>query len=105
MITEVAFAQEVRGFLAAHAQRKDQPGDDEELLESEAVARTKAFQRALFDAGLAGLTFPVEYGGRGLSRTYQEIFTREASQFTLPTRAITISHGMCLPILNDFGTP
>ena len=55
-------------FLATHARRKDQPGDDHESLEGDAVARTKAFQRALFDAGLAGLTYPVEYGGQGLSR-------------------------------------
>ena len=72
--------------------------------QGDAVARTKAYQQALFDAGLAGLTYPVEYGGQGLSRSYQEIFTRESAEFTLPTNAITISHGMCLPILNDFGT-
>jgi alkylation response protein AidB-like acyl-CoA dehydrogenase len=105
MITEAEFTQKVRDFLAAHARRKDQPGEDQETLQGDAVARTKAFQKALFDAGLAGLTYPVEYGGQGLGRSYQEIYTREASAFTLPTNAITISHGMCLPILNDFGTP
>ncbi|MEO8697009.1 MAG: acyl-CoA dehydrogenase family protein [Acidimicrobiales bacterium] len=105
MITEAEFAQKVRDFLGAHARRKDQPGEDQETLAGDAVGRTKAFQKALFDAGLAGLTYPVEYGGQGLGRGYQEIYTREASVFTLPTNAITISHGMCLPILNDFGTP
>jgi alkylation response protein AidB-like acyl-CoA dehydrogenase len=105
MITEEAFAQKVRTFLTTHARRKDQPGSEQDSLAADAIARTKAYQRALFDAGLAGLTYPVEYGGQGLSRDYQEIFTRESAEFTLPTNAITISHGMCLPILNDFGTP
>src|SRR5438477_6912592 len=104
MITEEAFTQRVRDFLAAHARRKDEHGDEDESLQGDGVAITKAFQRTLVDAGLAGLTYPVEYGGQGLPRAYQEIFTRESSAFTLPTYAITISHGMCLPILNDFGT-
>ena len=103
MITEDAFTQRVREFLTAHARSKDDLGDDESVA-GDAVTTTKAFQRALTDAGLAGLTYPVEYGGQGLTRAYQEIFTREAAPYVLPTRAITISHGMCLPILNDFGT-
>ena len=104
MITEQAFTEKVRTFLTANARRKDQPSADDESLEQRGVAKTKAFQNKLFDAGLAGLTYPVEYGGQGLPRSYQEIFTREASAYTLPTFAITISHGMVLPILNDFGT-
>jgi alkylation response protein AidB-like acyl-CoA dehydrogenase len=101
---EQAFAEKVREFMAANARRKDQPSPDDESLEQRGVAKTKAFQRKVFDAGLAGLTYPVEYGGQGLSRRYQEIYTRESSAYTLPTFAITISHGMVLPILNDFGT-
>ena len=103
-ISEDAFTQSVRAFLDAHARRKDALGNEQDSLVGDAVTITKRFQRALFDAGLAGLTFPIEYGGQGLPRAYQEIFTREAAAFVLPTFAITISHGMCLPILNDFGT-
>ena len=104
MVTEEAFTQRVRDFLAAYTRRKDEHGDEDESLQGDGVAITKALQRTLVDAGLAGLTYPAEYGGQGLPRAYQEIFTRESSAFTLPTYAITISHGMCLPILNDFGT-
>jgi alkylation response protein AidB-like acyl-CoA dehydrogenase len=104
MISEETFTAKVREFLTANARRKDQPSPDDESLEQRGVANTKAFQQKLFDAGLAGLTYPVEYGGQGLSRSYQEIYTRESSAYTLPTFAITISHGMVLPILNDFGT-
>ena len=38
--------------------------DDEELT---AVARDREVQRMLFDAGLAGICFPQEYGGQGLT--------------------------------------
>src|SRR5207244_3942915 len=37
-------------------------------------------------------------------RPDQETSTRDSAAFTPPTDAITNSHGMCLPILNDFGT-
>ena len=37
--------------------------DEEELA---AVAREREVQRMLFDAGLAGICFPKEYGGQGL---------------------------------------
>jgi alkylation response protein AidB-like acyl-CoA dehydrogenase len=102
---EDTFTEKVRSFLAANARPRDQPSPDQKSLEPAGVAATKAFQAKLFDAGLAGLTYPVEYGGQGLSRRHQEIYTRESAAYMLPTHAITISHGMCLPILNDFGTP
>ena len=38
--------------------------DEEELA---AVAREREVQRMLFDAGLAGICFPRDYGGQGLT--------------------------------------
>lgn len=70
-----------------------------------AMAATKAFQGKLADAGLAGLTYPVEYGGQGLSKAHDRIWREEYSKFPDVTFELTISHGMCLPMLNDFGTP
>ena len=37
--------------------------------------------------GLAGITWPVEYGGRGLPGRYQRIYDREAKAFQVPPRA------------------
>lgn len=63
-----------------------------------------AFQRRLFDAGLAGLTIPVEYGGQGLDRAHQEVLEEEAAGLRLPTGVFTITLGMCLPVVLQHGT-
>jgi alkylation response protein AidB-like acyl-CoA dehydrogenase len=70
-----------------------------------AVAQAKAFQAALFDAGLAGLMAPREYGGQGLGLTEQLIWNEEASGYEIPTMPLLIGHGMCLPTVLVYGTP
>ena len=58
------FRARCKAFLDEHA-----TGIDYAVGESRAaasIAAAKTFQRALTDAGLAGLTYPVEYGGQGL---------------------------------------
>jgi len=63
-----------------------------------------AFQQSLANAGLAGLTYPVEYGGQGLSPEHQRVWRDAASSYPLMTRTLSISQGMCLPMLNEYGT-
>ena len=65
----------------------------------------KAFQGALAEAGLAGLTYPAEYGGAGLTQDHERIWREVAQQYPNMQAELVISHGMCLPMLNDFGTP
>jgi alkylation response protein AidB-like acyl-CoA dehydrogenase len=63
------------------------------------VTRAVVFQRKLSEAGLAGITWPVEYGGRGLPGRFQRVFDREAKAFQVPPRALEIGLGMCGPTL------
>ncbi len=63
-----------------------------------------AFQRKLYDAGLAGVTVPEDYGGQGLSGEHQEVLATEADGLTLPTGVFTITIGMCVPVLLQHGT-
>ncbi|HEU5306766.1 MAG TPA: acyl-CoA dehydrogenase family protein, partial [Acidimicrobiia bacterium] len=62
------FRTRVREFLATHAEPAGAAAvgaghhDDGDT----AVARGKAFQGALADAGLAALTYPTDAGGAGL---------------------------------------
>ena len=42
--------------------------------------RARAWQRRMFDAGFAGLHWPVEYGGRGLSRAYTAVWAEECAK-------------------------
>ncbi len=68
------------------------------------LAAARQYQAALADAGLAGLSYPSKYGGAGLTQRHQEIFTRTAAAWHRPDGPLSISHGMCLPMLNQYGT-
>ncbi|HSL57227.1 MAG TPA: acyl-CoA dehydrogenase family protein [Acidimicrobiales bacterium] len=104
------FRARVRAFLAEHApaRRRPEPGaadDDTPDAEAPSVEQAKAFQAALFDAGLAGITWPQEYGGAGLTNEHQRVFTEEATGHELPTGLYTIGLGMVIPTLLEYGTP
>ena len=54
-----------------------------------------AFQRRLFDAGLAGLTVPTIYGGQGLAAEYDEVLQEEAAGHHLPTGVFRSKRPIC----------
>jgi len=89
-----AFRERCRQFLREHAK----PGARRDL------AAARAFQAALADAGLAGLTYDTAYGGAGLTLEHERIYRQVAQEFPAMTGELVISHGMCLPVLNEFGT-
>ena len=95
MTDETAFRAEVLAFLEATLPPKGAAVETG----GTGVTRSVAFQRQLADAGLAGITWPVEYGGRGLPGRFQRIFDREAKAFQVPPRALEIGLGMCGPTL------
>lgn len=69
------------------------------------VARAKAIQGALYGAGFAGITFPVEYGGRGLELEHLRALTRVMAPYdTSPLALYTIGIGMTAPTLLDFAS-
>ena len=45
----------------------------------------RALQRKLFDGGFAGICFPAEYGGLGLSLEHQRAFTQESLPYDMPS--------------------
>jgi alkylation response protein AidB-like acyl-CoA dehydrogenase len=66
---------------------------------------SNTFVAKLAEAGLGGIVYDKEYGGAGLTRAHDKVYREEASAFPFMTTDFLISHGMCLPVLNDFGTP
>jgi alkylation response protein AidB-like acyl-CoA dehydrogenase len=94
---EEAFRREVLDFLGAALPPKGTTTQADGGVSG--LARAVSFQRALADAGLAGITWPTEYGGRGLPGRFQRIFDREAKAFQVPPRALEIGLGMCGPTL------
>ena len=100
------FRLKVQTFLAEHAPRRAALGDHEgAALEATVVdlATQKAFQAALADAGLAGLTWPKPWG-QGFTPEHQRVFNEEAAGYELPTTAYIIGLGMVIPTMIEFGT-
>ena len=106
-----AFRATCRAFLEANATRRSErrPGDDDEdeFQQMEGLANldaARAYQAALYDAGLAGITWPKEVGGQGLSNEHQRVFNEEAADFETPTGPYTIGLGMVIPTIIEHGT-
>lgn len=67
----------------------------------EQIAAERPKQRALFDAGYAGITWPVEYGGQGLTRAHERAFLEEAAGYELPDfgYAGSMTFGVCAAVI------
>jgi alkylation response protein AidB-like acyl-CoA dehydrogenase len=87
------FRAEARQWLEAHFERR--ASDVKRTVRGmvhrtvEDVAAHRARQKQLYDAGFAGITWPVEYGGRGLSQAHQAAFDDVAADFSMPNLGIT----------------
>jgi alkylation response protein AidB-like acyl-CoA dehydrogenase len=69
---EQAFRDEVGTWLHEHVPRDPRPDEGTEMLEWDT-----AWQRLQYDGGYAGIAWPVEFGGRGLSLVEQLIWYEE----------------------------
>ena len=58
----------------------------------------------LFDAGLAGICIPREYGGQGLTPTHQKVLNEELAGHEFPIRFQAPTLSPCAAVLLDFGT-
>ena len=67
------------------------------------VAAHRAIQAQLFAAGLAGIRYPAEYGGQGLSAAHQAVFIEETSPYEMPTQ-LSVTLGILGPTVLDYGT-
>ena len=72
--------------------------------EADHVVRAKAIQRKLFDAGFAGLCYPVEYGGQGLPAEYQTRSSTESPATSCRGCSTCLRFTIILPTILDFGT-
>jgi len=98
------FRNRARAWLAENAPRRS-AGDDEPGERASAdLAAQKAFQARLYDAGFAGLTWPREYGGQGLTNAEQIAFGQEARAYALPVGVFFIGLGMPGPTILELGT-
>ena len=79
------FRQELRTWLAANVPQNDGPLRHLQPQASAAdLTFLKDWQRAVFEGGWAGISWPKEYGGRGASLIERMIFDEEMAHHKAP---------------------
>ncbi|MCR6030277.1 acyl-CoA dehydrogenase [Nocardioides sp. zg-579] len=97
-----AFRARARAWLAATMPRladaPDLPDEDAEW------ARARELQRLLHDGGFAGISYPAEYGGLGLTPAHQQAFTEESAAYEMPLLLNVPTLGICGPTILEYGS-
>jgi alkylation response protein AidB-like acyl-CoA dehydrogenase len=115
------FRAEALAFLEAHAKPKHRDlrgfvwgeGSDAVALFEEAdpgadataLAASRAWRQAVYDAGFGWISGPVEYGGRALSKEHQRVWHELERRFATPSPTpFNIGLGMVSPTILAHGT-
>jgi len=107
---EAAFRAEARAWLEANAVPKGHPDDfsagmwSTDYSEEEYVKRCREWQGVLAGGGWAGITWPVELGGRGGRPIEGAIFNQEQARFGVSNGVFAIAIGMVGPTLLAHGS-
>ncbi len=99
---QAAYREEVRAWLAAN--KADAPPRGGSMDDTRYVNARRAWQRKLAEAGMAGVTWPTEYGGRGLGPIEQVTVNQEIGKANVPGILDVIGIGMLGPCLIAHGT-
>ena len=66
------------------------------------LALARRYAAARFDAGFAGINWPEDFGGQGLSAVEKLIFETEQTEFGMPAPYFGVSLGMPIPIIMKY---
>ena len=113
-----AFRKSVRTWFDEHAPAKGSPEDfsaihivtgtsreDYRAREHGALELTRRWQRTLFDARLAGRSWPAECGGAGAPAWQDDIVAEEQARYGVSTKMMAVALEMVPPVLFAHGTP
>jgi alkylation response protein AidB-like acyl-CoA dehydrogenase len=99
---QAEYREKVRTWLEAHkSEAPPRSGSSEDNAYTDA---RRAWQRELAEAGLAGVTWPREYGGQGLGPIEQVTVNQEISRAEVPGILDVIGIGMLGPCLIAHGS-
>ncbi len=102
---QAAYRAQVRSWLEEH--KPEAPivtGPDAIQDEDEIIAARRKWQGKLAEGGLAGVTWPKEYGGQGLGPIEQVICNQEIGRAKVPGILDAIGVGMLGPTIIAHGT-
>src|SRR5438874_3380223 len=107
---DAAWRDEIRSWLAKNAERLPEGEEnvvnllgEEEEDEGAFVERSKAWQKKLYEAGYAAITWPKMFGGRDATPMQSFILSQEMGRYDVPAGVYTIGLGMIGPTIMTHG--
>jgi alkylation response protein AidB-like acyl-CoA dehydrogenase len=97
------FTRDAESWLAEH--RTAAPRDYGPILPPELAAEGRAWQRQMFDSGFAGIHWPVEYGGRGLTPSHTSAWNTACTAAQVPSCINMVGCVLTAGALLTYGTP
>lgn len=102
---EAAFREDVRAWLADNATPRMAGAPDKwKLPDTQRLAEAKRWQRKIYDAGWACITWPATYGGRDGTPMELAIWREEVARYDELNGFFTIGQGMCGPALMAYAS-
>ena len=111
------FEARVHNWFETNAPKKGGPDDfsnvhivsasteeDYRAREEHALDVTRSWQRTLFDAGLAGRSWPEEYGGHGAPAWQDDVVAAEQARYGVSTKMFAVALEMLPAVLFAYGT-
>src|SRR5438309_2327517 len=98
-----AFRATVRSWLKTNMPREWKPTGSSEIPRAGQYEFLRRWQRTLFDAGYIGLTWPKEYGGRGLTFMEELVLQQEMALAKAPPILNVLGVGMGGPTIIAWG--
>ncbi len=96
------FRSDARAWLAAH--NYEAPRDYGAILPHDLVDQGIAWQRLLFAEGWAGIHWPVEHGGRGLTPDHNATWIEECARAGVPAFINMVGIVLAGTVIQKFGT-
>ena len=101
---EASFRAEARRFLEAHAPARLPDYNKEEVEDAVAVRAHREWQRTLHAHGWAAITWPREFGGRGLGPIEQIVWNQETARVGVGESLFLVGIGMAGPTIIAHGS-
>jgi alkylation response protein AidB-like acyl-CoA dehydrogenase len=101
------FSRRAREWVEANLEPTDKELTDAPEHTAEYLAPERALQSRLYAAGFAGITWPKEYGGQGLTNAHEHAFNEAARGYRLPNFGALgrTTFGICIPTMLAYASP
>ncbi len=102
--SEEAFRREFSGWLRLNLAEEQKTSRLRELPEEQALELRSAWERKLGEGGWLGVSWPKEYGGRGVTAMEYVIYLEEMRRAEAPQPVDTLGLSLVGPTVIDVGT-